>query len=96
MGLIADALAEHTHPPGAPRPCTVQRAIDAKLDPDDRAEVDEYIAAVREWRETSGQRNNGKLNATRLHGLLGELGVVSRLETVRDHVSGGCSCGPRR
>lgn len=81
---LADKLVVHR------TRCRAQELFD-QLEPDDRAAVDEYIAAIHTARLAN--RFTSVASVSKLRSALMAEGHRVSVDTLRDHLGGRCCCG---
>ena len=72
--------------------CSAAEAF-ARLDPEQRQIVDDYIAAIRDTRRLRRNLNAGDPNVTRLETELKADQIIVSYKALAAHVNGACPCG---
>ena len=89
MGIanLKDRL-EHT-----PKSACIAAEAFARLDPEQRQIVDDYITAIRDTRRIRRNLNAGDPNVTRLETELKADQIIVSYKALAAHVNGKCPCG---
>ena len=77
----------------APKSACIAADVFARLDPEQRQIVDDYITAIRDTRRIRRNLNAGDPNVTRLESELKADQIIVSYKALAAHVNGACPCG---